>query len=541
MKKTVLSLVAGSLLAGCNTPSNVNKLMTSAEDLGHSASHMVQALQSKSPKSVVQFYPGQWVQKSPIVNPESNTSPALYCDFTYAISPQHVVTVFEVGQAITSACQMPVRITPDAVASLNGLQKSNNPDEYSPNGGSGRSSSYGNHSHHPNTPKSTANVISDLNWDGPVSGFLDTVTTRLGLSWKYEKNIISIYFLDTKRFFIKTLNAQGSTKSVINSGISVQADSKGIAGKTGSNQSSSVEINSDLYSDIRKVVESMLTPGIGRIELSNTTGVLSVTDTPEALKKVEEYIHEENQSLSKQVLLNVKIISVEISDKDEFGINWNLVYGSLSKKYNVTLKNSFLASPEATAGAISILGNTTHWAGSNVLMKALSEQGKTALLTTKSIVTTNMTPAPIQYAHQEGFLASQTVTKSKDVGSSTALKPGYLTTGDNITLLPKLIPGTDDLMLDLIMSISSSKGFRTVKSEGDHGNIIELPITDGQALYQRVWLKSGETLVLSGFEQDKKSGSQSGLGKPSNFLLGGGLSGKNRRTTLVITVTPVLI
>lgn len=536
MKKTVLSLIVGSLIAGCNTVSNVNKSMSSAEDLGHSSSKMIRELQSKPPKRVVQFYPGQWVQKSPIFNPESNQSPALHCDFTYAISPQHFVTIFEVGQAITAACKIPVRITPDAVASLHGWQKSDSTPV-----SNAYSSEYGNRDHRPNNPKSTADTLSDLHWDGPVSGFLDTVTTRLGLSWKYEKNILSIYFLDTKRFFIKTLNAQGSTKSVINSGISVQAGSKGIAGKTGSNQSSSVEINSDLYGDIRKVVASMLTPGIGRSELSNTTGVLSVTDTPEALKKVEEYIHEENQSLSKQVLLNVKIISVEISDKDEFGINWNLVYGSLSKKYNVTLKNSFLASPEATAGAISILGNTTQWAGSNVLMKALSEQGKTALLTTKSIVTTNMTPAPIQYAHQEGFLASQTVTKSKEVGSSTALKPGYLTTGDNITLLPKLIPGSDDLMLDLIMSISSSKGFRTVKSEGDHGNIIELPITDGQALYQRVWLKSGETLVLSGFEQDQKGGSQSGVGKPSNFLLGGGLSGKNRRTTLVITVTPVLI
>jgi type IVB pilus formation R64 PilN family outer membrane protein len=522
-------------MTGCNTASNINQSMASAEDLGNSASNIVQVLQKKSSKSIVQFYPGQWVQKRPLVNPDSNPSPLLLCDFTYAISPQHAVTVFEVGQAIASACQIPVRMTPDAVDSLNGLQKSNN------SKGSEITSSYGDLTHRPNHLKSKAVVITDLHWDGPVSGFLDTVTTRLGLSWKYEKNIILIYFLDTQRFFIKTLNAQGATKSVITSGISAQAGSKGIAGKTGSNQSSSVEINSDLYGDIKKIVESMLTPGIGRTELSHTTGVLSVTDTPEVLKKVEEYIHEENESLSKQVLLNVKIMSVEISEKNELGIDWGLVYRSLSQKYNVTLKNSFLASPEATAGAISILGNATQWAGSQVLIKALSEQGKTALLTTKSIVTTNMTPAPIQYAYQEGFLESQTVTRSKEAGSSTSLKPGYLTTGDNITLLPKLIPGTDDLMLDLIMSISSSKGFRTVKSSGDQGNIIELPRTEGQALYQRVWLKSGETLVLSGFEQDQKGGSQSGLGKSSHFLLGGGLSGKNRRTTLVITVTPVLI
>lgn len=555
MKKIILSLVVGSLITGCNTTSNVNKSISSVEELGQSASKTIQELQGKKPKKVVEFHKGQWVQKTPIFIPESTHSPTLNCDFTYAISPQHFVSIFEIGQAITSACNIPVRVTPDALASFNSLQKSDNHNPLSSPSNLEHLSSinmmpsfYGNKGNPSNNPDTKSNLISDLNWDGPVSGFLDTVTSRLGLSWKYEKNIIYIYFLETRMFFIKTLNAKGSTNSTIKSGISSQAGSKGnnaesngISGETGTNQSSSIEITSDLYGDIIKVVKSILTPGIGRAELSNTTGMLSVTDTPEAIRNIHEYINKENQSLSKQVLLNVKIINVETLDTDEFGIDWSLVYRSLSNKYNVNLKNTFLASPEATAGSISILGKTTQWAGSNVLIKALSEQGKVASVKTKSIVTTNMTPAPIQYAYQEGFLESQTTTNTADVGSSTSLNPGYLTTGDNITLLPKLTPGTDELMLDLIMNISSSKGFRTVKSEGNQGNIVELPKTEGQALYQRVWLKSGETLVLSGFEQDEKSGNKSGLGKPSNFLFGGGLSGKNKRTTLVITVTPVLI
>lgn len=557
MKKIILPLAISSFIAGCNGTSNIDKSMSSADDLGQSASKIVQELQSKSPKSVVEFHQGQWVQKTPIFIPENNQLPILNCDFTYAISPQHSVSIFEIGQAVTSACKIPVRITPDAVASLKGFQKDNTGSVNATSSNLEHSSSlnmmptsYGNKGNLSNDPTAKSDLISDLNWDGPVSGFLDTVTTRLGLSWKYEKNIISIYFLETKRFFIKTLNAKGSTNSVIKSGISAQAGAKGdnsgsngISGETGTSQSSSIEITSDLYGDIIKVVKSMLTPGIGRTELSNTTGVLSVTDTPETVRNIREYIDEENQSLSRQVLLNVKIISVETVDTDEFGIDWSLIYRSLANNYNINLKNTFLASPEATAGAISILGNTSRWAGSNILIKALSEQGKISSVKTKSIVTTNMTPAPIQYAHQEGFLESQTTTASSTpfAGSNTSLNPGYLTTGDNITLLPKLTPGTDELMLDLIMNISSSKGFRTVKSEGDQGNIVELPRTEGQALHQRVWLKSGETLVLSGFEQNEKGGNRSGLGKPSNFLFGGGLSGKNKRTTLVITVTPVLI
>ncbi|MEW9824873.1 MAG: PilN family type IVB pilus formation outer membrane protein (plasmid) [Candidatus Symbiodolus clandestinus] len=555
MKIIPLYFIVTLMLLGCSTKSKVDQSMESTDRLEKTASGLVSELRHKQPKSVVAFHQGQWVQTTPILLPEDKQSPMLTCDFTYSISPQNFVSIFEIGQAITSACSIPVRITPDAISMLNGLLKKTSTSDERENTVSAspgiRLNGMPVHyqpSTYSNKTEKNQHLINELNWDGPVSGFLDMVTTRLGLSWKYANNIISIYFTDTKRFYIKTLNAKGTTKSVITSGVSSKSgsnanknsDSK-ISGENVSSQSSSLEITSDLYGDIRKVVESMLTPEIGRAELSSTTGILSVTDTPEALQNIQAYINEENQSLSQQVLLNVKIISVEISEKNEFGIDWNLIYQSLQKNYNISLKNAFASSPEATSGSISILGNPTHqFSGSQALINALSEQGKVGSIKTKSIITTNMVPAPIQYAFQEGFLESQTITNTGDT-TSNSLNPGYLTTGDNITLLPKINPGTKNLMLDLIMSISSSKGFRKIKSKENTGNIIELPTTEGQALYQRVRLTSGETLVLSGFEQEDSGGRKVGLGNSSNFLFGGGLSGKNTRNTLVITVNPVIL
>lgn len=544
------------MLLGCNTKSKIDQSMETTDKLEKTASGLVSELRHKQPKSMVTFHQGQWVQTTPILLPEDKQSPMLTCDFTYAISSQNFVSIFEIGQAITSACKIPVRITPDAISMLNGFpNKTSASDEgntsvsNSPSiGSNGMPAYYRPTGTYFKKTEKNQNLINELNWDGPISGFLDMITTRLGLSWKHANNIISIYFTDTKRFPIKTLNAKGTTKSVITSGVSSKSgssanknsDSK-ISGENVSNQSSSLEITSDLYGDIRKVVESMLTPEVGRTELSSTTGILSVTDTPEVLQNIQAYINEENQSLSQQVLLNVKIISVEISEKNEFGIDWSLIYQSLQKNYMISLKNAFALSPEATSGSISILGNPTYqFSGSQALINALSEQGKIGSIKTKSIITTNMAPAPIQYAFQEGFLESQTISNTRDT-SSHSLNPGYLTTGDNITLLPKITPGTKNLMLDLIMSISSSKGFRKIKSKESTGNIIELPTTEGQALYQRVWLTSGETLVLSGFEQEDSGGRKAGLGRSSNFLFGGGLSGKNTRNTLVITVNPVIL
>ncbi|MEZ1459349.1 PilN family type IVB pilus formation outer membrane protein, partial [Pseudomonas aeruginosa] len=65
------------------------------------------------------------------------------------------------------------------------------------------------------------------------------------------------------------------------------------------------------------------------MSLSRATGTLTVTDRPEVLNRVQQLVNRENESITKQVLLNVNVLSVALTDKDQLGIDWNLVYKSL--------------------------------------------------------------------------------------------------------------------------------------------------------------------------------------------------------------------
>ncbi|EKB9389720.1 TPA: hypothetical protein L4G80_006436, partial [Pseudomonas aeruginosa] len=54
-------------------------------------------------------------------------------------------------------------------------------------------------------------------------------------------------------------------------------------------------------------------------------------------------------------------------------------------------------------------------------------------------------------------------------------------------------------------------------------------------------LRSGETLVLSGFDQTTEDTNKVGTGDAGFFGLGGGLTRNTKREVIVVLITPVVL
>ncbi|MNJ61198.1 Outer membrane lipoprotein BfpB precursor [compost metagenome] len=67
-----------------------------------------------------------------------------------------------------------------------------------------------------------------------------------------------------------------------------------------------------------------------------------------------------------------------------------------------------------------------------------------------------------------------------------------------------------------------------------------MPEIDNRIFNQTVRLKSGETLVLSGFDQTSEQGTKAGTGESWNFLLGGGVNRTTVRDVIVVMITPIV-
>ncbi len=100
----------------------------------------------------------------------------------------------------------------------------------------------------------------------------------------------------------------------------------------------------------------------------------------------------------------------------------------------------------------------------------------------------------------DGLRRQSATTTTTDVGATTTLTPGMITTGFNMTLLP-LIQKTGNLQLQMNFNLSDPPTIRSFTSK-DGNSYIEMPYTKLRSLSQKVNLKEGQSLVVTGFDQN---------------------------------------
>lgn len=550
MKKPLLRrlLMASciALLSGC-TFSEISHMQKKAQSDAAVARAQAQLPRTQHPQPLT-WTDKQWINPNPIpvaVREKSRQAPA--CNITQA---RPSITLQELAQRITSLCGTPVIFTPDALSFSQGSVSTGVtrqisgtlpiPDE------SGRIplNNLGSTAASPAVASSQAMNLTGIMWQGDVSGLLDLMASRSGLYWRMDGGTIVFYLMETRSYTLAMLNTKTSSTSSVSSGTTSTMGATGgqdnsASGESSTSQSTTTGQEYDLYADLRKAVEAMLTPEKGRYWLSSSSSSLIVTDTPSVQEAVSRYVEEQNRIMNRQVALNVEVLSVGNTRNEDFRIDWGLVYKSLHTA-GATLSNATGDITGATSASVSILdtatGNAAKFSGSNLLFKALSEQGDVSVVTSQSSTVTNLTAVPIQMADQTVYVAQSATTTTTDVGATTTLTPGMITTGFNMTLLP-LIQETGNVQLQVNFNLSDPPTIRNFTSK-DGNSYIEMPYTKLRSLSQKANLRAGQSLILTGFDQNNTSTNKSGTFTPGNPLLGGSQTGKNERSTLVIVITP---
>ncbi|NMZ44167.1 PilN family type IVB pilus formation outer membrane protein [Pseudomonas oryzihabitans] len=565
-------LATAVLLASCSSVQRVDEAAGRATLQGQEASSYAAVLrnqQAEPKRDTVVFSDKPWVSTQPLVA-RRGLPTASDCELVYR--PSGSVGLTEIAGYITSQCGVPVLISPDALA----------PSVYS--GGAGMAAMAGG------SPDSLAGLlpvgvisgagatagatttppaasrpldattlasigkVSGLAYSGRLSGLLDEVTARLGLAWRYSpaERAVRISYYDTRVFDVYAFGDDQVIESTVRSGMNTSAgvgsgtsggsgsSNSGVSGESGSSQSTTVRLKSSILADIQNNVKAMLsTAPAGRSFLSTSTGTLTVTDRPEVLDRIQAYLDSTNRSISQQVLFNVKVFEVTLNDTDQLGVNWAAVYKSLSNKWNLSLANVVPGiSTSAISGSVGIVNTSSSaLAGSNVIIQALAEQGRVSNVRSPSVTTLNLQPAPLQIGNVKGYVAASSTTNTASVGSSTALTPGTITSGFNMTLLPRVMD-RDELMLMISINMSSKPTFQTFTS---NSSSIQVPDYDAKSLSPKVKLKSGQTLILSGFDELSEDTNKVGVGEPGFFGLGGGRTRTSTHSVLVVLITPILM
>lgn len=529
MKKTILALTITSILAGCSTAA-IDKIETKVADKRELAERELARAVATEP-SPVSFLDGSFVPMRKMERQDYTAEQRAIMGLEIETN-RSFQNLNEIAGWLSSVTNAPVFLNPELmVATPTQTAQAAAPMPVAMPGQQQTQIQTG-----------IAGKPFTVAYSGRVAGFLDMVAANYGIYTKLEGRNIRFLLTDSRTFRIKALPGDTQLSSIVGS---VSNSTGSSSGSTSSSTSSGSSSNTtgvtfsgmSVWAGIDAGIKQLLTPNTGKVAVSPSTGTVSVTDTPRVLEQVASFVREQNAALGRQVSVNVRVLSVEVNDGDNYGINWNAVYNNLTD--NVVFKVTS-ALPVAASAAQFVVQTSTPSAGnwgaaSGAIISALSTQGRVSELTSATLVTLNNQPAPVNVGRQISYLASSSTTQAANAGTTTSLTPGQVQTGFSMVLIPHIIDGKE-ILIQSSVNLSSLLQMATITSGGSS---IQSPDISTSNFIQRVRMMSGDTLVMAGFDQDKLSAVSNGVGEAKNTLFGSRDS-SGKRTMLVILLQPTV-
>ncbi|HIJ64213.1 MAG TPA: PilN family type IVB pilus formation outer membrane protein, partial [Rhodospirillaceae bacterium] len=123
------------------------------------------------------------------------------------------------------------------------------------------------------------------------------------------------------------------------------------------------------------------------------------------------------------------------------------------------------------------------------------------------------------------------------INSQTQLTPATLVTGFNMQVLPRILEN-GDVLLQYGLSLSDLK---SLDEFGDTSSKVQLPDVNVRSFLQQAILRSGDLLVLAGYQSTTDSLDDRGLPGFGASPLGGSVGSSRARSVIVIMMTPEIL
>ena len=460
-------------------------------------------------------------------------------------------------------------------------------------------------------PDVQGNISANLK-DVTLFEALDAVREMYGYDYKVEGTRISIrpLTMQTRMFQVNYLtgnrkgssNLRVSSTSVNSAGTSSSGQSssggngqqqpqpqqpgqQGPGGQGAVQDSANVSTTSD--TDFWLELKESLNAIIGgntdgrKVVLSPQSGVIVVRAMPDELRSIDAYLKATQLSVDRQVILEAKIIEVELNDNFQTGVNW-ASFASIKSGHTNRISTGFLAPgsslaplpfaggqpPVITNGASGIsastgfgLSSAASAAGSMfglalqtsnfaAMISFLESQGSVHVLSSPRIATMNNQKAVLKIGTDEFFVTgvSTTVTSTGTTGGTTS--------SPNVTLQPffsgvvlDVTPQIDEngnIILHVHPSVSQ---VTTVTKDVDLGSAgsLKLPLAASSTSEMDSMVRSqdGRIVAIGGLMRQSTTNDRSQVPGAGNVPLLGALFRNTGQTIqkreLVVLIKPTIV
>lgn len=436
--------------------------------------------------------------------------------------------------------------------------------------------------------------------DVTVFEALDTIREVYGYEYKMQGNRILIepISLQTRVYQVNYLMSQrkGKTEVRVTSGaisdstpntgpIAQPSPTSGTGTTTTAHESSriSTSSNNDFWAEIDAALRAIVGKEGGRnVVMSPQAGVIVVRALPAELRGVSEFLKTMQVIVERQVMLEAKIIEVQLSDSHQTGVNWaafgqganSRVAGGVLGPGGILTPNgiisaftsrnldgsvstsSLLSSNPAAPGSITagtgipgtLFGLAFQTSNFAALVSFLETQGNLQVLSSPRIATLNNQKAVLKVGTDEFFVTNIT-TNTTSTGTTSTQSPTITVapffSGVALDVTPQ-IDENNQIILHIHPSVSSVIEKTKVIDLGTAGNF-RLPLASSTISESDTIVRVSNTniVAIGGLMKETTTRDSSGVPVLGTLPVVGNLfSSKSRSVTkseLVILLKPTVI
>ncbi|MBS3955111.1 MAG: secretin N-terminal domain-containing protein [Methylomicrobium sp.] len=417
-------------------------------------------------------------------------------------------------------------------------------------------------------PEVTGNITLELKHVS-VPQVLEAVRKVYGYDYKLNEIGYMVYpaTLQTKIFKINRLDLvrEGRSNTRVSSGqIADTSDSEATATDSSANEngrnigtnttgsSINTKTETDFWSELDMALQSILSVDKQATTVINRqSGTVVVRAKPMQLREIEDFISMTQAQISRQVVLEAKILEIILDEAHQTGVSWEsivregidkapLVTGNPLGALNLAKDTFDVFTIGATAGDFS------------AFVELLESQGKANILSSPRISTLNNQKAIIKVGQDEFFITdvsstNSTLANAPSQASNTITQDITWTpffSGIVLDVTPQ-IDDDEDITLHIHPSITrvveQRKKFIVNAQEG------EIPLAQNTVRESDsiVKARNGQIIVLGGLMQETiEEDKEGGAGLAQIPYLGNLFrinKGKTQKTELIILLKPTII
>lgn len=397
--------------------------------------------------------------------------------------------------------------------------------------------------------------------DRPFLDILRDVCSSCGLKYAISGNSVKIDAdSPTLKFYrVSSLNLQRDTQSSViistdlfngnttasASNIGANASSNvgiapgGSAANNGSNSAVSETSKNDFWVELENALKMIVGEADGSyVSVHKQGGIITAYATQNKHEEIKKYIKMLKESSEEQVLIEAKIIEVNLKDEYRSGINWQILQGGWAS----------LSKPYTTAGNMITFGSSR--ADARALFAFMEQFGAVKTLSNPRVTILNNHSAVLKVAHNEVvyFPEYQKQYSGHNSENTTDLLSANIRTipiGLIMKVQPSIDRKTNTVLLSLRPTISKVMESKSVpflfsnynavgalnqalangaKAKLSQPQAIEVPIVDVREVDSVLKVNSGQVVVMGGLMQEKSHNKRSGFpgvgGTPVDYVGG---------------------